>query len=115
MNKIIFTSLMLVFVGCAHTKMKQYDNAVVKICPPHLLGCANRIVVDGREYLVDTVSEEASSKYQEFTKSLRRQKRYEAGPLQVSGYATKELGHFPNPMAEFDVFKLSDLKLPEAK
>jgi hypothetical protein len=115
MKKIIFTSLLPVLMSCAHTRIEQYDNAAVKICAPRLMGCADRIVINKKAYLVDPVTEQARSKYQELSKQLRKQNKLEIDPVQVNGYATKELGHFPNPMAEFDVFKLSDLRVPEAQ
>lgn len=116
MKKIISTSLLLVLSSCAHhTSVAQYNNAAVKICAPRLMGCADRIVIDEKSYLIDPVTDEARSKYHELTKQLRKQNKQEINPVQVNGYTTKELGHFPNPMAEFDVFKLCNLKMPEAK
>jgi hypothetical protein len=115
MKKIILTSLLLILGSCAHTKVVQYNNASIKICAPRLMGCAPRIAIGDKSYLVDPVTDEARSKYQELDERLRKQNKFEISPVQVSGYTTKELGHFPNPMAEFEVFKLSDLNLPEAK
>jgi len=115
MKKIIFSFLLIALSSCAHTTVAQYDNVGIKICAPRLMGCAARIVINNKSYLIDAVTPEARAKYEKLSKKLSAQHKWETTLDNIKGYTTKEKGHFPNPMAEFDVFKLSDLKLSEGK
>src|SRR5712691_6575463 len=81
------------------------DAAVIRFCEPGLLGCAERITVDGQPYLLD-VSSAGKDAVQALRKTYGARKVYETVPGRAVGFVVTEKGHFPNPTADFKVFKL---------
>jgi hypothetical protein len=93
-----------------------YDrDAVIKFCRPDLMGCARRIIIDDKSYLVDPVGQSLQEALQKLEESYAIDELYETVPGSVVGFMVKEKGHFPNPMAEFDVFKMLALDFPRAQ
>ena len=74
------------------------------------MGCADRLVIDGKDMLVDTVNKDIELKYNNFKDQLKKKKKFETKLNSVEGFSVIEKGHFPNPMADFEVFKLYDLR-----
>ena len=79
-------------------------DAKISLCnTPMLLGCAPKINVKGESYLLDTSAVDAAIL---------------AGPdssveVSVKGYVAYEKGHFPNPTAYFDVFKVLEISVKD--
>jgi len=111
MKLIIFTLFALLFANCSHTNKEivKNEDANLILCPKNITGCADRIVVDKIDYLIDSVTEDAKKDLTEITKK-RKINDFQKIKVTVQGSTVKELGHFPNPMAEFDVFKLRLIK-----
>jgi hypothetical protein len=84
-----------------------YDrDAVIKFCQPGLMGCAPRIIVDDKSYLIDPVGPSLQEAMQKLEQSYFNDKVYVTAPGTVVGFIVREKGHFPNPTAEFEVFKI---------
>ena len=107
MKLILFALFGLLFASCAHTNKEavKYEYANMRICPKSITGCADRIIINKTDYLIDPVTDNAKKILTEIIKK-RKINAFMEIKVTVQGYAVKELGHFPNPMAEFDVFKL---------
>ncbi len=88
--------------------------AQLNICAPRVAGCANKIVIKGTPYII---SYDATNNADGGIKNLiddlikaSRAKQLAVSPsFSAEGYIVKEKGHFPNPMVEFTVFKLTYL------
>lgn len=88
----------------------QKGSAVLKICPIEIVGCADRLVIKNKSYLIDALNKKAE-KDLSFIIDKRGEKDFREKKVEVTGYLIKEKGHFPNPMANFDVFKLDNIAL----
>src|SRR5262245_35693477 len=91
-----------------------YDrDAVIHVCPPAVLGCATKIVIDEKEYLLDPLGS-AKEELQTIIEAYQAAGSVETQPGIVTGFLVEEEGHFPNPTVEFKVFKLftADFPLP---
>lgn len=94
--------------------------AKLKICPPKAAGCANKIVINEIEYIIsydegNNTDNAITNLIQEMIAACRAKKLAVSPIFIAEGYIAKEKGHFPNPMAEFTVFKISylaDVNLP---
>ena len=111
MKLVIFAFLGLLFASCAHTNKDtiKSEDATLRICPKNITGCADKIITNKMDYLIDPVTEDATKSFIEITKK-RNTNNFKEIKITAQGYTVKELGHFPNPMAEFDVFKLMVIK-----
>jgi len=117
MKKLIIVLLVIAIAVLifAKAKYRTYDNVTLKICDQNLMGCANKLVIKDKQYLVDAGTGLANQKYLKIVDDLRGQNKLETTLAYVKGYTKKEKGHFPNPMADFDVFHIGDLKTLEEK
>jgi len=117
MKKIIIILLVLAATVLifAKIKYKTYNNATLRVCNEKLMGCANRLIINDKEYLVDAGTGNTNIKYQSIVNKLREQNKLETTLLYVKGYIKKEKGHFPNPMADFEVFHIGNIKMLEEK
>jgi hypothetical protein len=117
MKKIIMILLVYATVNplFAKARLETYKNAKLQICDIRLLGCSDRIIIKGKSYLIDIVTDRANTTYKKVVADLRQQKKLEISLKETRGYILTEKGHFPNPMVNFDVFHLLDLKAPEKK
>jgi len=116
---LISTITIPVFAQVKKTK-KQIKNTThkevtIKVCDEKLMGCANRLVIKNKEYLIDPITKSANTKYLNVVSESREHNKLEQTLKYVTGYTKKEKGHFPNPTAEFEVFKLTDIYVPEEK
>jgi len=109
---LVFAITVLIF---AQAKYKTCNNVTLKICDEKLMGCANRLIIKDKQYLIDAGTGKANDKYTAVINNLRAQNKLETTLAYAKGYIKKEKGHFPNPMAEFEVFHLRDLKTLEEK
>ncbi|MCX6112678.1 MAG: hypothetical protein NTY22_05265 [Proteobacteria bacterium] len=102
---------MFLLAACAHTKKDNIkcEDVLLVACPIRITGCADRIKTDKTDYLIDPVTEDAKKNLAKITKK-RKNSDFKEIKVTVQGYTVKEKGHFPNPMAEFDVFKLEIIK-----
>jgi len=94
----------------ALTPQTVYRNVIIKLCPKDMMGCAQRAVIEGKDVLLDPITKQARAKYNKLANRCKKQGLLETPPVTVWGFVVKEKGHFPNPMAEFDVLKIKDLK-----
>ena len=117
MKKAIVVLLISIITIPVFAKVKHttYKNVTIKICDEQMMGCANRLIIKNKDYLIDTVTKKANIKYLNVVSDLREQNKLETTLVDVKGYIKKEKGHFPNPTAEFEVFHISDLKVSEEK
>jgi hypothetical protein len=117
MKKAIIVLLILVATIPVFAKVKHttFTNVTIKVCDEKLMGCANRLVIKGKEYLIDPITPSANTKYLNVVSESRDDNKLEQVLKYAKGYIKKEKGHFPNPTAEFEVFKLSDIYVPEEK
>ena len=89
----------------------QYDSqAVILVCNPQLLGCATHIEIEGKYYLLDTVNNQLNNQLTKMVTAYQKKGITRSNPGTVTGFIVREGGHFPNPMAEFDVFKAMSLQ-----
>ena len=116
MNKLplIFTSMVFVtFLACEASSVNKYKQnpknpAYLIICPQKILGCVNKIRINDTDYLISSQNEVVQKKIEELEKI--RGKEFLRIPIVKLEYSSsKEKGHFPNPMAEFDVVKISKI------
>ena len=110
MKLIVFALSGLFLAGCAHTakELATPESALLMVCPKNITGCADKIIMEKTDYLIDATTEEAKQGLYKLTKK-RNSKEFKKIKVTVQGYPVKEKGHFPNPMAEFDVFKLNTI------
>ncbi|MEI6079905.1 MAG: hypothetical protein WCQ53_04635 [bacterium] len=92
--------------ACNEFKSRE---ATLKICPEHIVGCADRLEVSKISYLIDPINDAAKSSFSKMTAN-RKKKEFSEIKVTIDGCAVKEKGHFPNPMAEFDVIKLKSIR-----
>jgi hypothetical protein len=110
----------LLGVGCVAIAAPRpvelvYDeSAVIHTCPPRHLGCAPSIDIGGENYLLEALAASRAS-LNDLEGALHFHKIYTSMPGKVTGFVVKEKGHFPNPTAEFPVFKLLDADFPMPK
>lgn len=90
-------------------KVKK-EPAVLRICPIEIVGCADKLLIKDKNYLIDVINKKAEKKLSLII-NKREKKDFRENNVQVTGSFTEEKGHFPNPMANFDVFKLEDISL----
>ncbi len=116
MNKLplIFVSMVFVtFLACETSSVNKYKQdpqnpAYLIICPQKILGCANKIRISNTDYLISPQNEDVKKKIEELEKI--KGKEFLNIPIMKLEYSkSKEKGHFPNPMAEFDVAKVSKI------
>ena len=90
-----------------------YDrDAVMKVCRvPRPLGCTTKIVIDGKEYLLDALGAEADN-VQAIIETYQSRGLTETEPGSVVGFFVTEKGHFPNPTVKFKVFKALSADFP---
>ena len=101
--------------GSSQTVDLVYDNAaVLNFCQPKMFGCAERISVDGKSYLLDALMS-AQGTVTALRAAYAFNKIYQSLPGKAVGFVVSEKGHFPNPMAEFEVFKLLDANFSSPK
>lgn len=117
--KKLFLTLLLVVPGLASATPQTvdmiYDNAaVVRFCKPGLMGCAERVVIGGEAMLVEALAASKAS-LEAIRGAHHAHGLYETQPGKVSGFIVREKGHFPNPLVEFEVFKLLDADIPLPK
>jgi hypothetical protein len=112
MKKLLLFLLLVLSTGCSS---KRYNNVVIEVCKPRLLGCANRLIIENKNFLIAPTNKKAAAQYEALTNQMTNNKKFKETLPSIDGYTTKEKGHFPNPMASFDVFKLDDLTPPETK
>lgn len=106
----VLLAVLLAGPAFAQISQKTYKNVVIKLCPPNMMGCAQRAVAEGKEVLLDPVTEEARVKYNDLINRCKKRGLLQTPRVTVQGFVVKEKGHFPNPMAKFDVLKINDLK-----
>ncbi|MFH1224044.1 MAG: hypothetical protein V1647_06875 [Pseudomonadota bacterium] len=94
----------------ARSNIEVYDGVVIKLCPPRILGCAPRADVAGRDVLLEPVSQKARAGYKKLVRETKSQGQFQTRPVKITGRILKEKGHFPNPMADFDVLKIMEIQ-----
>ena len=109
---LLLSSLLCVSVAQAKITLITDTKAYMTLCPAQAAGCAKRIVVNGKPYLVSVP--EGLTDVQELVEAIEGSygfhKITKTQPFTVRGYAKREKGHFPNPGATFDVFTIVSLK-----
>ena len=92
--KNLLTSLMLIAaVSSFGAQVEVFKNATITKCEKNRLGCAPRVLTDsGESFLID-------KKYFGAVPATLEE-------VEVIGIVETEKGHFPNPMAEFQVIKI---------
>ncbi len=88
--------------------------AQVKICAPRMAGCANKITVQGKDYIIgyneaNNVGDGITNLLNSLITACRDKKIYTSPTFVAEGFIVREKGHFPNPTVEFEVFKISYL------
>ena len=94
------------------TNLVTDSAAQLKICPPRMAGCANKILINKTEYIISyDEANNADGGIEKLMNGMidacRFQKLALSPAFAAEGFIAKEKGHFPNPMAEFTVFKIS--------
>jgi hypothetical protein len=100
-------------ISCESRSIQQYkqnpDNpAYIILCPKNILGCANKININKTDYLISSENDETKKKIEDLEQ--KKQEEFVSIPIIELNYkTTKETGHFPNPMAEFEVIKIEKI------
>jgi hypothetical protein len=99
-----------VFAQVSH--LSVFRNVKINICGEMMDGCASYVTIEPRRAGEQPLSLLLDMNYpeaQKFIKSHRQVVDRDNGgtvtALEVMGTVVKEKGHFPNPMAEFEVLK----------
>jgi hypothetical protein len=105
MNYLLGLIVITTTVLSSEVKIERMTN--VQLCYSNRApGSTDVLVINGNYYLMDVLNEEKFSiKY--LMNDLRAAGK--CTNVTVTGYIVKEKGHFPNPTAEFEVFKIMDL------
>ena len=113
MKFILLTAIAFIFplTTIASTLVVE-ENATITICQKFVAGCANRIVIQGKPYLISydeasNVNDGIKNLITEFITAAKAVNMKVSPSFKAEGFIVKEKGHFPNPVAEFEVFKLS--------
>jgi hypothetical protein len=112
---VLFLALTTSLITHAETAPLLADSAAsVKLCAPRMAGCATKIVVNGTAYLVgydesNNTDNAVTNLLENLITASRAKNLLETPTFNVEGYVVNEKGHFPNPMAEFPVFKITYL------
>lgn len=109
---LFFTVALPIF---AQEKSQAYKKVKMTICDEKMTGCAERLIIKDKSYLIEATTNAINIKYLNIVSGLRDQNKLETTLPYIKGYIKKQKGHFPNPMADFEVFHLVDLKTPEEK
>lgn len=110
---LLFASAFVLSISAfADQELIIEDKATIKVCQKGVMGCANRIIIQGNPYIISY--NEASNVENGITNlitamvSACKSMNVKVTPeFQAEGFFAKEKGHMPNPTVEFDVFKLS--------
>ncbi len=94
------------------TQLIIENSATLKVCAPKMAGCAHKIVIAHKEYLIDynlgSNDDNGISNLMNGMIAACRALKLSVSPTFIAeGFIVKEKGHFPNPTVEFEVFKLS--------
>lgn len=118
MKRYFMGLAVLVLLGAGVVKAEDakvvkvfYDtDAVITVCQKGIVGCAHRIEVDGEDYLIDALGKGVREDFQAIIGAHQFHSQKRTLPGKVVGFIVKEKGHFPNPTAEFNVFKALSLE-----
>ncbi|MBC7466136.1 MAG: hypothetical protein H7256_09090 [Bdellovibrio sp.] len=88
--------------------------ATFNLCPPRMAGCANKITINKTSYIFDydptnNVDQAITNLAQSLIDACKAKKLLVSPTFTAEGYVVIEKGHFPNPMADFPVFKITYL------
>ena len=86
--------------------LRYSRTAKIHVCEKDRQGCAHKIEVDEKEYLIDPVTTEAKEALKDTVGACQFHKMETLERGSLIGFGVTETGHFPNPTAEFDVFKV---------
>ena len=113
MKTLILTLMSLVsaaaFAVPAPTRITA-NKAVIHLCAKGMMGCAPRIDIDGTSYLLVLTNKQVQKQFEAINGAYQFHHMLKTAPGQAVGVRALEDGHFPNPMAKFDVFKAESLK-----
>ena len=96
---VLFFGSFLVFSSC-YFFQETYKNVTIKLCPPNMLGCAQRAVLEDKEVLIDPVTEEAKDEYEQLVNETRERGLLQTPPITIHGRV----------VAEFEVIKIRKIK-----
>jgi hypothetical protein len=111
---LMFTLVTTVTAHAENPTLVVEPKAQVKICPPRIAGCANKITIQGTDYIIgyneaNNVGDGITNLLNSLITACRDKKIYTSPTFVAEGFIVREKGHFPNPTVEFDVFKISYL------
>ena len=69
----------------ANGRLDTYKNATLQICDIRLLGCVDRIIMDGKSYLIDIATDGVNTKYKKLVGDLRKHKKLETSLQYIKG------------------------------
>lgn len=101
MKKLLFLTCLLSISVFAQVTTEKFESIDIRTCHEEMMGCAPTLKINGKSILLDqeTVSDELYEKIRQANGAIINIK-------DIEGFVAKETGHFPNPMAEFEVFKV---------
>ncbi len=116
MEKLFSLAILVFFftiIACESKSVSKYEQdpsnpAYLVICPRNILGCANKVSINTVDYLISSQNNEVQEKIEDLDK-LRSEDFVKIPILELEYTTVKESGHFPNPMAEFDVIRINKI------
>ncbi len=111
-TKIILLSIISFLIACntGSEKTKNDEIKYLSLCPKNIVGCADRIHILDKSYLIDPQNEKVRDMINKAAKDKRSDKEFIDLIIFDLAYTTaREKGRFPNPMAEFDVIKVENI------
>lgn len=113
----LFSLLILVLffglIACESSSLSKYeqdpnDPAYLIICPKKILGCVSKVSIKNVDYLISSQNNKVKQKIEDLEK-LRTDNFVKIPILKLEYTRVKESGHFPNPMAKFDVIRINKI------
>lgn len=100
MKSLLILTLSFLSITALSAEVSIYKNVKIQTCSRVAMGCAPKIILEnGSSLLLDT------SYARDILSEDKDSKGIEIEAREVMGVITLERGHFPNPMADFEVFK----------
>ena len=112
-KKLLILAISIISIQASALEIEIFKNATVNICGQRSLGCAHSVTLeDGRRLLLDRdyagslVNVHANSNYDGDDDPIDYTKPTYIKTKEIMGVVVTESGHFPNPMADFEVIKV---------
>ncbi|MBI4404934.1 MAG: hypothetical protein HY537_12270 [Deltaproteobacteria bacterium] len=108
--KNIFVLIAIAFLSVpAYSELvslRYEPNAVIHLCPEHMLGCVEKVEVGGMSYTLDVVGAANRKELQDVLSSYKWHGVFKTEPGVLVGFVVIEKGHMPNPTLPSMVFKV---------